>query len=132
MQEFDTALSRALTDPAHTPEQRRKALVEWANLPEARFAQPREEHLLPLHVVRLRPLKCRGHCLRWSTERTCRGRALRRHAGAQARGICCCCMLCFGRVAYVPNAGLRLCIDCMACVTFACRMLDIPLRNEVI
>lgn len=49
--EFDTALSGALTDPAHTPEQRRKALMEWASLPEARFAQPREEHLLPLHVV---------------------------------------------------------------------------------
>ena len=41
-----------LTDPAKSPEERRAALVRWATLPEARFAQPREEHLLPLHVVR--------------------------------------------------------------------------------
>ncbi len=50
---FDGALTRALTDAAHTPEQRREALVRWAQLPEARFAHPREEHLLPLHVVRV-------------------------------------------------------------------------------
>ncbi len=49
---WDAALTRALTDPAHTPEQRREALVRWAELPEARFAHPREDHLLPLHVVR--------------------------------------------------------------------------------
>jgi aromatic ring-opening dioxygenase catalytic subunit (LigB family) len=52
-QVFDGALTRALTDAAHTPEQRREALVRWAQLPEARFAHPREEHLLPLHVVRV-------------------------------------------------------------------------------
>ncbi|KAK9824983.1 hypothetical protein WJX81_002864 [Elliptochloris bilobata] len=49
--EFDAALAGVLTDPAHSREERRAALVRWAELPEARFAQPREEHLLPLHVV---------------------------------------------------------------------------------
>ncbi len=49
---WDAALTRALTDPAHTPEQRREALARWAELPEARFAHPREDHLMPLHVVR--------------------------------------------------------------------------------
>ena len=52
MQDFDSALTSVLTDPAKSPEERRAALVRWAALPEARFAQPREEHLLPLHVVR--------------------------------------------------------------------------------
>lgn len=52
MQAFDTALTDVLTDPATPPQERRAALVRWDALPEARFAQPREEHLLPLHVVR--------------------------------------------------------------------------------
>ena len=51
-QEFDTALNGVLTDASSTAEQRRSALVNWADLPQARFAQPREDHLLPLHVVR--------------------------------------------------------------------------------
>jgi hypothetical protein len=51
-QVFNAALTRALTDPARTPEQRREALARWAELPEARFAHPREDHLMPLHVVR--------------------------------------------------------------------------------
>ncbi len=41
-----------LTNPAHTADQRREALTRWAELPEARFAHPHEDHLLPLHVVR--------------------------------------------------------------------------------
>jgi aromatic ring-opening dioxygenase catalytic subunit (LigB family) len=32
------------------PEQRERALISWAEAPGARFCQPREEHLLPLHV----------------------------------------------------------------------------------
>lgn len=52
MQDFDAALTSALTDPAQSPEERRAALARWDTLAEARFAQPREEHLMPLHVVR--------------------------------------------------------------------------------
>ena len=48
---FDRYLNESLTDPAATPEQRRAALERWAAAPEARYAHPREEHLLPLHVV---------------------------------------------------------------------------------
>ncbi len=51
-QAFDEALVQKLTDPAHTAGQRREALARWAELPEARFAHPHEDHLLPLHVVR--------------------------------------------------------------------------------
>lgn len=32
------------------PDQREKALIEWDKVRGARFCQPREEHLLPLHV----------------------------------------------------------------------------------
>ena len=48
---FDNYLQQALTDPAATPEQRRAALAGWEAAPEARFAHPREEHLLPLLVA---------------------------------------------------------------------------------
>ena len=33
-----------------TQQQRERRLVEWEAAPEARYAHPREEHLLPLHV----------------------------------------------------------------------------------
>jgi 4,5-DOPA dioxygenase extradiol len=46
---FDDALSAAVTDP--DAERRRARLAEWASLPEARYAHPREEHLLPLMVA---------------------------------------------------------------------------------
>ena len=77
-QDFDSALTRVLTDPATLPEERRAALVRWATLPEARFAQPREEHLLPLHVVRARLLHAeRGPMLRWTVvcNVSCAGRS---------------------------------------------------------
>jgi aromatic ring-opening dioxygenase catalytic subunit (LigB family) len=45
---FDTWLNDAVTgDPAS----RDARLAEWAAAPEARFAHPREEHLLPLMVA---------------------------------------------------------------------------------
>jgi aromatic ring-opening dioxygenase catalytic subunit (LigB family) len=45
---FDTWLQQAVTD---APEKRDEALRNWTHAPMARRAHPREEHLLPLHVV---------------------------------------------------------------------------------
>jgi aromatic ring-opening dioxygenase catalytic subunit (LigB family) len=36
---------------AAEPEARERRLIRWAAAPEARFAHPREEHLLPLMVA---------------------------------------------------------------------------------
>ena len=46
---FDDWLEEVLT--RDTPEQRIAALTAWDKAPSARDAHPREEHLLPLHVV---------------------------------------------------------------------------------
>lgn len=46
---FDDALSAAVTDA--DPARRRARVADWARLPQARFAHPREEHLLPLMVA---------------------------------------------------------------------------------
>ena len=46
---FDAWLTEVLT--TIDPEARERALVEWERAPAARMAHPREEHLLPLHVV---------------------------------------------------------------------------------
>ena len=46
---WDDALSAAVTDP--DPGARRSRVADWASLPGARFAHPREEHLLPLMVA---------------------------------------------------------------------------------
>lgn len=46
---FDDALTAAVTDP--DPAQRRARVADWAGLPQARFAHPREEHLIPLMVA---------------------------------------------------------------------------------
>ena len=48
-QRFDDWLEDVLTK--RTPEARRAALEVWEKAPAARAAHPREEHLLPLHVV---------------------------------------------------------------------------------
>jgi aromatic ring-opening dioxygenase catalytic subunit (LigB family) len=45
---FDAWLTDAATDE---PARRNARLAAWANAPEARFAHPREEHLLPLMVA---------------------------------------------------------------------------------
>lgn len=47
-EQFDAWLNEACELP---PEQRKQALINWANAPAARSAHPREEHLLPLMVV---------------------------------------------------------------------------------
>lgn len=46
---FDEALTAAATDP--DPAARDARLTAWETLPHARFAHPREEHLLPLMVA---------------------------------------------------------------------------------
>lgn len=48
-QEFDRWLSDAATRP--DPEERDQMLAQWSAAPGARDANPREEHLIPLHVV---------------------------------------------------------------------------------
>lgn len=47
--QFDEWLVNAITQ--QPPESRTRKLAEWADAPGARAAHPREEHLLPLHVV---------------------------------------------------------------------------------
>ncbi|HJT39139.1 MAG TPA: class III extradiol ring-cleavage dioxygenase [Sphingobium sp.] len=46
---WDEALADAATDP--DPTRRAQRVSDWEQLPEARFAHPREEHLLPLMVA---------------------------------------------------------------------------------
>jgi aromatic ring-opening dioxygenase catalytic subunit (LigB family) len=46
---FVGALTHSLTELKG--DEREKALVEWEKLPYARVAHPREEHLIPLHVI---------------------------------------------------------------------------------
>ncbi len=46
---WDYALTAAVTDA--DPDQRAARVAAWADLPHARFAHPREEHLLPLMVA---------------------------------------------------------------------------------
>lgn len=46
---WDDALTDAVTDP--DPDRRAARVSAWLELPEARFAHPREEHLLPLMVA---------------------------------------------------------------------------------
>lgn len=46
---FDNWLDDVLTK--REPEARERALADWEAAPTARLAHPREEHLLPLHVV---------------------------------------------------------------------------------
>jgi aromatic ring-opening dioxygenase catalytic subunit (LigB family) len=47
--EWDAALGAAVTDP--DPIARAHRVADWAALPHAQFAHPREEHLLPLMVA---------------------------------------------------------------------------------
>ena len=47
---FEAWLLDACTNSAYREDDRETLLVQWATAPGARFAHPREEHLLPLHV----------------------------------------------------------------------------------
>lgn len=50
---FDEWLQHAtgITAPDLTYEQRAELLAAWRTAPEGTYAHPREEHLIPLHVV---------------------------------------------------------------------------------
>jgi len=47
--EFDAWLKETLVDSS--PEERLRRLLDWEHAPSARAAQPREDHLIPLHVA---------------------------------------------------------------------------------
>jgi 4,5-DOPA dioxygenase extradiol len=47
--EWDARLTEAVTDP--DPARRAARVAAWDKLPHARFAHPREEHLLPLMIA---------------------------------------------------------------------------------
>lgn len=49
MREFDQWLTKAVLDPDYR--RRNDKLANWSAAPSARDAHPREEHLIPLHVV---------------------------------------------------------------------------------
>lgn len=67
---WDAALTQAVTDP--DPSRRADRVAEWADLPLARYAHPREEHLLPLMVALgagaedIAACDYRGHVLGWT------------------------------------------------------------------
>jgi aromatic ring-opening dioxygenase catalytic subunit (LigB family) len=50
-QAFDAYLADAIANPEHNAEQRLSLLRGWDKAPAARECHPREEHLMPLHVV---------------------------------------------------------------------------------
>lgn len=47
---FNNWLQTTMQSKAYSENVRRARLVDWAEAPDARYAHPREEHLLPLHV----------------------------------------------------------------------------------
>jgi aromatic ring-opening dioxygenase catalytic subunit (LigB family) len=49
-EQFDSWLTKVLTDRSLSSDEREKILSRWQDAPQARFSHPREEHLLPLYV----------------------------------------------------------------------------------
>ncbi|CAL5222345.1 g4696 [Coccomyxa viridis] len=49
--EFDGFLQDVVANPEFSPDQRLQLLEDWEKGPSARECQPREDHLLPLHVI---------------------------------------------------------------------------------
>jgi len=47
-EDFDSWMVRAVAEP---PDAREELLIRWTEAPGARESHPREEHLMPLHVV---------------------------------------------------------------------------------
>ena len=47
---FDSWLNNVVINKKLTWQEKEQALVNWTSTPQARFAHPREEHLLPLHI----------------------------------------------------------------------------------
>jgi len=44
-------LTDKVTNKDYTKEQKAQGLINWATAPAARYAHPREEHLIPLHII---------------------------------------------------------------------------------
>lgn len=49
-QAFDQWLNESITSSKLNWQEKQQRLIQWQQAPHARFAHPREEHLLPLHV----------------------------------------------------------------------------------
>jgi len=49
-QNFDKYLDDVCTNKSYSSSERKKMLIDWKKAPSAKFAHPREEHLLPLMV----------------------------------------------------------------------------------
>ena len=49
-EEFEQWLIDTCTNPNYSPSLQEQKLIEWSEAPFASYCQPREEHLLPLHV----------------------------------------------------------------------------------
>ena len=47
---FQNWLVETCTSPVLSQTERENRLVQWETAPHARYAHPREEHLLPLHI----------------------------------------------------------------------------------
>lgn len=47
---FNNWLQTTMLNSTYSENERKARLVEWQSAPDARYAHPREEHLLPLHV----------------------------------------------------------------------------------
>ena len=47
---FNNWLQTTMQSKAYSENERRARLVDWSEAPDARYAHPREEHLLPLHI----------------------------------------------------------------------------------
>ena len=56
-EEFDHWLSESVLLP---PQEREDRLLNWSSAPFARLCHPREEHLMPLHVVAGAALECKS------------------------------------------------------------------------
>jgi len=48
--QFHAWLDDVVCDPKLAEDERDRTLIDWVAAPGARFCQPREEHLMPLHV----------------------------------------------------------------------------------
>lgn len=51
LRSWDEWLTETITEPSISPLERKERLINWAKAPSARAAHPREEHLIPLHVI---------------------------------------------------------------------------------
>ncbi len=47
---FNNWLQTTLQSSVYSENDRKSRLIDWLNAPDARYAHPREEHLMPLHV----------------------------------------------------------------------------------